>query len=108
MKYYFLTLVFFGAFTLSNCSIEEDNINKKVSNHLIMDSHTLSNYKDLPIIHAHLDLEVDFVNKLLRGSRRMLKIYPSRSWFYSNIKSTSTETISWSLICYGVGCFRRS
>ena len=68
MKYHFLTLVFFGAFTLSNCSIEEDNINKKISNHLIMDSHTLSNYKDLPIIHAHLDLEVDFVNKLLRGS----------------------------------------
>jgi len=68
MKYLFLTLVFFGAFTLSNCSIEEENINKKVSNHLIMDSHTLSNYKDLPIIHAHLDLEVDFVNKLLRGS----------------------------------------
>ena len=68
MKYHFLTLVFFGAFTLSNCSIEEENINKKVSNHLIMDSHTLSNYKDLPIIHAHLDLEVDFVNKLLRGS----------------------------------------
>ena len=68
MKYYFLTLVFFGAFTLSNCSIEEENINKKGSNHLIMDSHTLSNYKDLPIIHAHLDLEVDFVNKLLRGS----------------------------------------
>ena len=68
MKYHFLTLVFFGAFTLSNCSIEEENINKKVSNHLIMDSHTLSNYKDLPIIHTHLDLEVDFVNKLLRGS----------------------------------------
>ena len=68
MKYHFLTLVFFGAFTLSNCSIEEENINKKVSNHLIMDSHTLSNYKDLPIIHAHLDLEVDFVNKLLKGS----------------------------------------
>ena len=68
MKYHFLILVFFGAFTLSNCSIEEDNINKKVSNHLIMDSHTLSNYKDLPIIHTHLDLEVDFVNKLLRGS----------------------------------------
>ena len=68
MKYYFLTLVFFGAFTLSNCSFEGENINKKVSNHLIMDSHTLSNYKDLPIIHAHLDLEVDFVNKLLRGS----------------------------------------
>ena len=68
MKYHFLTLVFFGAFTLSNCSVEEENINKKGSNHLIMDSHTLSNYKDLPIIHAHLDLEVDFVNKLLRGS----------------------------------------
>mgnify|MGYP001480580743 FL=1 len=68
MKYNFLTLVFFGAFTLSNCSFDEENINKKVSNHLIMDSHTLSNYKDLPIIHAHLDLEVDFVNKLLKGS----------------------------------------
>lgn len=68
MKYHFLTLVFFGTFTLSNCSFEGKNINKKVSNHLIMDSHTLSNYKDLPIIHAHLDLEVDFVNKLLKGS----------------------------------------
>jgi aminopeptidase N len=48
--------------------IEVEKKKKKKSNHLIMDSHTLSNYKDLPIIHAHLDLEVDFVNKLLRGS----------------------------------------
>jgi hypothetical protein len=41
--------------------IEVEKKKKKKSNHLIMDSHTLSNYKDLPIIHAHLDLEVDLV-----------------------------------------------
>ena len=68
MKYYFLTLVFFGSFTLSSCSFKEENIKKEVRNHLIIDSHTLSNYKELPITHTHLDLEVDFVNKLLRGS----------------------------------------
>ena len=53
---------------MSSCSSKEEDNNKKVSNYLIMDTHTLSNYKELPIIHAHLDLEVDFENKLLRGS----------------------------------------
>ena len=68
MKYHFLTLIFLGIFTISSCSSKEEDTNKKVSNYLIMDTHTLSNYKELPIIHAHLDLEVDFENKLLRGS----------------------------------------
>ena len=68
MKYHLSTLVFLGIYTMSSCSYSEENIKKEVSNHLIMDSHTLSNYKELPIKHSHLDLEVDFENKLLRGS----------------------------------------
>ena len=68
MKYHLSTLVFLGIYTMSSCSCSEESIKKEVSNHLIMDSHTLSNYKELPIKHSHLDLEVDFENKLLRGS----------------------------------------
>ena len=68
MKYHLSTFVFLGIYTMSSCSYSEENIKKEVSNHLIMDSHTLSNYKELPIKHSHLDLEVDFENKLLRGS----------------------------------------
>ena len=68
MKYHLSTLVFLGIYTMSSCSYSEESIKKEVSNHLIMDSHTLSNYKELPIKHSHLDLEVDFENKLLRGS----------------------------------------
>ena len=33
-----------------------------------MDSHTLSNYHEVQVSHAHLDLAVDFSNKILTGS----------------------------------------
>jgi len=33
-----------------------------------MDSHTLSNYQEVQVNHAHLDLAVDFSNRILSGS----------------------------------------
>ena len=33
-----------------------------------MDSHTLSNYHEVKVNHAHLDLAVDFSNRILTGS----------------------------------------
>ena len=33
-----------------------------------MDSHTLSNYHEVQVNHAHLDLAVDFSNRILTGS----------------------------------------
>ena len=37
-------------------------------NNLIMDTHTLSNYKDLPIVNTHLELSVNFQERKLKGS----------------------------------------
>lgn len=37
-------------------------------NNLIMDTHTLSNYQDLPIENTHLELSVNFQERKLKGS----------------------------------------
>ena len=37
-------------------------------NNLIMDTHTLSNYKDLPIVNTYLELSVNFQERKLKGS----------------------------------------
>ena len=37
-------------------------------NNLIMDTHTLSNYQDLPIVNTHLELSVNFQERKLKGS----------------------------------------
>lgn len=61
---------FFSFFALVSCT----NQNKSMENeeietpYKIMDLHTLSNYQSLPITHSHLDLEVDFNLKRLKGS----------------------------------------
>jgi aminopeptidase N len=68
MKYRLLTIVSCGILILSSCSSTEINNKKKENNIIIMDTHTLSNYKELPIKHSHLDLDVDFANKILKGS----------------------------------------
>ncbi len=35
---------------------------------LVIDEHTLSNYKDVVVSHCHLSLDVDFENEVLKGS----------------------------------------
>ena len=37
-------------------------------NNLITDTHTLSNYQDLPIVNTHLELSVNFQERKLKGS----------------------------------------
>ena len=37
-------------------------------NNLITDTHTLSNYQDLPIVNTHLELSVNFQQRKLKGS----------------------------------------
>jgi aminopeptidase N len=37
-------------------------------NNLIMDTHTLSNYQDLPIVNTHLELSLNFQERKLKGS----------------------------------------
>lgn len=50
-------------------SKEVSNENKeKVMTNSVIDSHTLSNYKEVSIEHAHLKLKVDFESKLIKGS----------------------------------------
>lgn len=64
-------LVIVGFITLSCAqeSKEVSNENKeKVMTNSVIDSHTLSNYKEVSIEHAHLKLKVDFESKLIKGS----------------------------------------
>ena len=57
---YFLIL---NCFTVLSMSASNNEIT--LSN---MDSHTLSNYQEVQVNHAHLDLAVDFSNRILTGS----------------------------------------
>ena len=56
-------------FLILNCfivlSMSASNNEITLSN---MDSHTLSNYHEIQVNHAHLDLTVDFSNRILTGS----------------------------------------
>ena len=82
MKYYFCLMnkkillkwqsilpSFFVFMFFVSCENQNDNVKEKIDKDiLIMDSHTLSNYHKLPISHTHLNLKVDFDNKILFGS----------------------------------------
>ena len=46
-------------------SLANDDVSKV--NDTIIDAHTLSNYKEVSISHTHLDIEVDFINKRIKG-----------------------------------------
>ena len=57
---YFLILNYFTVLSISASNNEIILTN--------MDSHTLSNYHEVQVNHAHLDLAVDFSNRILTGS----------------------------------------
>jgi aminopeptidase N len=53
---------------LSSCNYKTENKNFNADENLIIDTHTLSNYQDLPIVNTHLELYVNFQEKKLKGS----------------------------------------
>ena len=68
MKINFVVSISMLFLLVSSCNSKpeiKDVVEKK---NLIMDTHTLSNYQDLPIINSHLELSVDFKERKLKGS----------------------------------------
>ena len=53
---------------LSSCNSKAENKSASEDKNLIIDTHTLSNYKDLPIKNTHLELFVNFQEKKIKGS----------------------------------------
>ena len=53
---------------LSSCNSKAENKSLSKDENLIIDTHTLSNYQDLPIKNTHLDLSVNFQEKKIKGS----------------------------------------
>ena len=74
MKFYYLAFIFLLFFSLTSCFQEHNksdnktiNLNNTTKNSRATDSHTLSNYQDVTITNSHLNLKVDFENKILKG-----------------------------------------
>ena len=63
-------IAFIFALFILCISCESNSEIKKTDsvNNLIMDTHTLSNYQDLPIVNTHLELSVNFQERKLKGS----------------------------------------
>jgi len=63
-------IAFISALFILCISCESNSKIKKTGsvNNLIMDTHTLSNYQDLPIENTHLELSVNFQERKLKGS----------------------------------------
>ena len=63
-------IAFISALFILCISCEYNSEIKKTDsvNNLIMDTHTLSNYQDLPIVNTHLELSVNFQERKLKGS----------------------------------------
>ena len=53
---------------LSSCNSKAENKSLSEDENLIIDTHTLSNYQDLPIKNTHLELSVNFQEKKIKGS----------------------------------------
>jgi aminopeptidase N len=53
---------------LSSCNSKAENKSASEDKNLIIDTHTLSNYQDLPIKNTHLELSVNFQEKKIKGS----------------------------------------
>ena len=53
---------------LSSCNSKAENKSLSKDENLIIDTHTLSNYQDLPIKNTHLELSVNFQEKKIKGS----------------------------------------
>ena len=91
--------LFFVLLFFCSCSQQENNnSNQILEKHMpssILDSHTLSNYKDVSIEHSHLNLSVDFESKLLYGSVTHSINNPSKdSIFILDTKYLSIESVS--------------
>ena len=68
MIFKILNLICFTFLLFSSCELQEEKVNKRPLINNIMDSHTLSNYKEITITNSHLNLSVDFEKKILTGS----------------------------------------
>ena len=68
MKINFVVTIFSLLGMLSSCNFKTENNDFSEDKNLIMDTHTLSNYQDLPILNTHLELAVNFQKKILKGS----------------------------------------
>ena len=68
MKINFVVSIFLVIGMLSSCNSKTESKDFTEEKNLIMDTHTLSNYQDLPIIKTHLELSVDFQERKLKGS----------------------------------------
>ena len=68
MKINFVVTIFSLLGMLSSCNSKTENKDFFEDKNLIMDTHTLSNYQDLPILNTHLELAVNFKKKILKGS----------------------------------------
>jgi len=68
MKINFVVTIFSLLGMLSSCNSKTENKDFSEDKNLIMDTHTLSNYQDLPILNTHLELAVNFQKKILKGS----------------------------------------
>ena len=53
---------------LLSCNSKAENKSLSEDENLIIDTHTLSNYQDLPIKNTHLELSVNFQEKKIKGS----------------------------------------
>ena len=74
---YILLVISLGVSTFSCSGSVERNVETEelvtdsshvVTEALVIDEHTLSNYKDVVVSHCHLSLDVDFENEVLKGS----------------------------------------
>ena len=74
MRFYYLAFILLLFFSLTSCFQDHNksdnetiNLNNSAKNSSATDSHTLSNYQDITITNSHLNLKVDFENKILEG-----------------------------------------
>ena len=51
-----------------SCNSKPESKDFAEEKNLIMDTHTLSNYQDLPIVNTYLELSVNFQERKLKGS----------------------------------------
>lgn len=90
-------LILVGFITLS-CAQESNEVSNKIKEKVmtnsVIDSHTLSNYKDVSIEHSHLNLSVDFESKLLYGSvTHSIKNNSASKEFILDTKYLSIESV---------------
>ena len=70
LQFFLLSIIFFSCSSTPSVNAEDmDKVKEEESSQqAILDSHTQSNYKDVNTTHLHLNLEVDFDAKKLKGT----------------------------------------